>query len=99
MKIPPLRRTLIPSLLVAVCVLLAANLAVQMLILRRMPPTVGEYGEAQGTAKEEIAKRIPMTDVTGSVRVRGTVDAHVSGGRVEAEVDEPLEVKVRPSYY
>lgn len=81
-----------------VVALLSSTLAVQLLILKKMPeplPSLAILGEASTVEeKRALLLRRPLVTVDGTVGVTGTVDVSVEG-TVDVSVENtPLEVEV-----
>jgi len=69
------------------CLLLAAILVIQILILQRMPPTINDLISAKGDARRQMILKQPMIRAEISEPLRVEVD------------NTPLEVKSTGEYW
>ena|ERR1700681_2570154 len=85
---------------VAVVLLLAAMLVVQVAILRKMPEPVPSVAAIQNAASpaatRDLLLRRPMVTVNGSVEVEGSVEAEIINFTpIEVEITNgPIEVEI-----
>jgi len=62
---------------IIMCLFLAAILAVQILILQKMPPSWNEYGKADRKSKRELLQKMPIIivyDVKRPIEIKEPVE-------------------------